>query len=118
MLSETTIFRIPKDPRSNKIIFLTGMPYVLKGRIDDEEWIKTIDDLNSIIANRESPSFTNFVNILLIIPVIFDSLGFEKDVQKYLMKVNRKLESKGIYIRDPSMNSFTELEVVITEELS
>lgn len=109
------VLRIPKDPRTSKIIFLTEIPGDLLKKIEAAKWKTYIDDLNQIMLKKEKASIWNLFQILPIIPALLRIDTYEKEVRAYLEKVNMALKPKGIYIEDPSLNGYTELEIIISE---
>lgn len=114
-MRNTRIFLIPKDPRVKHTIFLTSMPHALSHKINKEEWESIIEGLNAIIMSWEKPSFLNLLKILLLLPALFEFGSFDKDVRKYLTDVNTRIQEKGIFFKDPSLNSYSDLEVSVIE---
>ncbi|ELA42780.1 uncharacterized protein VICG_00095 [Vittaforma corneae ATCC 50505] len=109
------VLRIPKDPRTMKNTFITEIPQDLLHKIDAEEWRSHVEGLNKIMLRKERPSILNTIKMFLVIPAALDLDRYDKDVRKYLKELNIGLKSRGIFIEDPSLNGYTELEVVISE---
>lgn len=109
------IIRIPRDPRAKENIFLREFPLDLSQIISLEEWSQWIDGLNEIIKRKETPSVWNFVKTITILPALLKINTYDKEVKQYLQSTNKKLNEKGIYIADPRLNGYTELEVSIID---
>lgn len=105
---------IPKDPRSEKIKYLTGLPDVLENRISEEDWDTTINDINHIIDQCSVISFASLIYNLLIIPFFFvKNTNLENNLEKYLQYKNSILNKCGIYVCHPKICHYNELRVVI-----
>ncbi|KAI4292647.1 hypothetical protein PAPHI01_1921 [Pancytospora philotis] len=109
---QSVLFVIPKDPRTDDTLFLTGLPYGLHEAITPEEWKLIIDGINGIITNKEQPSFLNAIRVLLLFPLIVSVGSYDADLSRYLDDVNQSLLARGIFIRNPTSSCLTELEVV------
>lgn len=101
---------IPRDPRTARTIFLTSLPCVLQGFVDETEWMRCIGGLNEIMLRKEAPSVLNAIKHILLIPGILDARGYEREVREHLRAMNARLSEKGVVIKDPSASGFTELE--------
>lgn len=109
------VLRIPKDPRCVENIFLTEIPQDLLPKIGAEEWRACIEGLNRIMLKKERASVWNTIKMLLVVPAALSLDGYDKEVRKYLKDLNAGLKSRGIYVEDPSLNGYAELEIVISE---
>lgn len=110
------VLRIPKDPRTDDTVFLTEIPVDLLDRITQEEWEAHIGGLNCVIAKKDAWSIWSMIKTLLIIPAAIHLTTYDEDVRKYLKDVNEALRSKRIYIEDPSLTSYSELEIVLIDD--
>ena len=106
---------IPKDPRMHHTVFMTSLPGALSHLVDKEEWESIVQGLNDIAIGWEQPSLLNLLKMLLLLPALFEFGDFDNDVRKYLSGVNERLKEKGIFLRDPSLNGYSDLEVSIIE---
>lgn len=113
-MNQSTVYIIPKDPRTSSTIFLTGIPVELKDYITSDEWFGIIDGLNKIMLSYEKPSLLNFFRILLVIPALFDFYSYDNAVREYLTSTNQRLVEKGFFIDDPSASSYMELKLIFT----
>lgn len=118
MRIQQIVLRIPKDPTSTSITFLTGLPEILKDRIQYEEWVSYVDGLNDIILKKEANSFWTPVKVLLSLDsfIIKMKTSYNEEVEKYLGSVNDNLKPKGIYIENPCLNGLIELVIIVNKE--
>jgi hypothetical protein len=114
MEKQRKIFRIPKDPRCDYTAFITEIPLDLVDVIDQEEWKSCISEINQVFTIAESPSWWNFLKLIMIIPAFYKIKSYDEDIDKVLQNLNFKLKDKGIRFENPSINSFIELTVVFT----
>lgn len=112
--NNSIVYAIPKDPRTHHAVFLTGLPYVLRDLVSEEEWQSAIGGLNSIMMEKESPSLLNLLKMGLMFPILFESGSYDGKVRGYLDGINESLAPRGVFIKDPSLNSYIELEIVVT----
>ncbi|KAM0671763.1 hypothetical protein CWI42_120980 [Ordospora colligata] len=112
MKKSVVCVQIPRDPRTNKIAFVTEMPKMVADRIDGDTWTKIICELNKILEDAEAVSFLSFLKTALVFPLligrrksIFDS------VNAYLECMNLHLKSYGICILHPGIHQYIELEL-------
>jgi len=109
------VLRIPKDPRTEDMVFLTQIPYDLLNRMTQDEWHEIVDGLNRVMLQKEKSSFWSLLRILFIIPAALHIDTYDTAVRTYLKRVNDSLRSRGVYIEDPSLNGYTELEVMLVD---
>lgn len=109
------VLRIPKDPRTDDMVFLTEIPHDLLPRITPEEWKRVIEGLNSVMLKKERSSLWSLLKTLLIIPATLHLASYDSAVRQYLKRTNEELKNKGIYIEDPSLSGYSELEIVLIE---
>src|SRR5690242_14529320 len=94
--------QIPRDPRTDRIAFITDIPNILMNRIDEHKWHEVISGLNNIFYDNETPSFLSFMRTLLVIPFLFGgSKNISKKVEQYLNEANGFLKDYDIYIIHP-----------------
>lgn len=107
---------IPKDPRTEKVRYLTGVPDLLENKISQEDWDNTIDEINQIIDQCSIISFVSVIYNLLVIPLFFvQNTNLENNIQKYLKYKNTILNKYGIYICHPKICNYNELRVIIID---
>lgn len=107
------LIRIPKNPSKKEVSFFTEIPIELLERISPEDWENAIEGLNHTIRSQEEPSVWSFLKNMFILPSLFEIKTYDKKVRKYLREVNLALKGNGIFIEDPSLNGYTELEIIV-----
>jgi hypothetical protein len=112
---EKRLIRIPKNPSKKEVAFFTEIPIELLERISSDDWENAIEGLNYTIRSQEQPSVWSFLKNIFILPSLFEIKTYDKKVRKYLREVNSNLKINGIFIEDPSLNGYTELEIIIQD---
>ncbi|KAM0681602.1 hypothetical protein GINT2_000115 [Glugoides intestinalis] len=112
---EKRIIRIPKNPSKKEVAFFTEIPIELLERVDSDEWEATIEGLNYTISSQEQPSVWSFLKNIFILPSLFEIKTYDKKVRKYLREINSRLKVNGVFIEDPSLNGYTELEIILQD---
>lgn len=112
MQKDRKIFRIPRDPRTDDICFISEIPLDLVDSIEQSEWEGYVSEINQVFIDKEKPSFWNFIKLLLVIPAFYKVQTYEKAVEKTLEIINSKMKDRGLRIENPVVNGYTELVVV------
>ncbi|TBU01328.1 hypothetical protein CWI38_0187p0040 [Hamiltosporidium tvaerminnensis] len=106
------VFYIPRDPRTRKIRFLTGIPDKIKRRISETDWNNIITEINEKLVTKIS--IISILSNLLIIPILFfNNRNLDKEIINYLESKNTVLRKRGIYICSPSITQYLELKVIV-----
>lgn len=116
MKKTITTIQIPRDPRTDKVAFITDMPTFLLGRISEHKWNEIIAGLNNVFYENESPSLMQLIKIFSVIPLLFGgSNTLDKKVEQYLSKKNEYLKKINVYIKHPGISQYLELEIEVGE---
>lgn len=108
------VFYIPRDPRTEKIRFLTGHPEILKNIVNEKLWDETITEINLIIEKSSKLDMISVFYNLLVIPIFFmKNDRVEKSLHKYLKYRNNLLVKFGVFICHPKANQYTGLRCVL-----
>lgn len=106
--------QVPRDPRTERIAFITDIPNILINRIDGSKWHEIVSGLNRIFYEDESPSFFSFIKTLLVIPFLFSRpRNIFKKVEQYLDETNKFLKDYGVSITHPGYHQYIELEIEV-----
>lgn len=109
--------QVPRDPRTDRIAFITDTPNILMDRVDEYKWHEIISGLNNIFYDNEAPSFFSFMRTLLILPLLFGGpKNIFKEVEQYISESNRFLKEYGIQIIHPGDHQYIELELEVYQE--
>lgn len=113
-----TVIYIPRDPRTKDIKFISGYNIQLLGPyIDEKEWNKTIDEINTLINLLSKIDTITILCNIFVFPIFFmKSKKLDDDVFKYLKYKNNILSKFGIFICHPKACEYNELRIVLKDE--
>ncbi|WUR02229.1 ERF4 domain-containing protein [Vairimorpha necatrix] len=105
---------IPRDWRTSEIRFIDEMPLCLIDKLDKEIYKESINSINNIFKPKYS--YLGIFKMLTLVPYLFsDKSSYDKDLDKVIENVNKKLKDKGMSFGNPKYENYTHLVLKIDE---